>query len=87
MRLPRHHVPRPRLTLPCSDEAVVVVEAASGLGKSVLAMELADTWGAVPIVVALGHVDVTGRLLVARLRAAVAAAGYTEAAAGALARR
>jgi Bacterial transcriptional activator domain len=38
-RLPSHHVPRPRLTDQCrgADVVVVVVEAAAGYGKSVLA--------------------------------------------------
>ena len=41
-RLPPYHVRRPRLTSPCRDASVVVVEAAAGYGKTVLGMELAD---------------------------------------------
>ena len=85
MRLPPHYVARPRLTDRCADAHVVVVEAAGGFGKSVLGAALAQSWGAVPITVALERAEVPAPLLVARLRAAVAAAGYTEAASVAIA--
>lgn len=84
MRLPPHYVPRPRLTARCSDAPVVVVEAAAGYGKSVLGVELVAIWGAVPVTVVLERDEVPAPLLVARLRAAVAAAGYTAAAAAAV---
>lgn len=57
------------------------MEAAAGFGKSVLGQELAATWGAVPITVQLERTEVSAALFIARLRAAVAAAGYTDAAA------
>jgi ATP/maltotriose-dependent transcriptional regulator MalT len=60
---------------------VVVVEAAGGYGKSVLAAELVDAWGALAIWVLLEPGGVSARLLIARLRAAVARAGLTDAAA------
>ena len=70
-RLPSYHVRRPRLTERCGDERTVLVEAAGGYGKSVLAAELADAWGAVPVWVLLEGGGVSAKLLVARLRAAV----------------
>jgi ATP/maltotriose-dependent transcriptional regulator MalT len=82
-RLPSHHLPRPRLTDACRGEevAVVVVEAAAGYGKSVLAAELAEVWGAVPVEVLLEEGNVSAALLAARLRAAVSRAGFLDAAA------
>src|ERR1700760_247844 len=80
-RLPPHHMPRPRLTDRCRGEDVVVVEAAAGYGKSVLAAELVDVWGAVPIEVLLEPEEVSAELLAARLRAGVARAGFLDAAA------
>jgi LuxR family maltose regulon positive regulatory protein len=81
-RLPPHHIARPRLTDRCRDEnvLVVVVEAAAGYGKSVLAAELVDTWGLVPVEVLLEEGPVSGRLLAGRLRAAAARAGFADAA-------
>ena len=81
-RLPPHHVPRPRLTDACTgeDALVVVVEAAAGYGKSVLAAELVEAWGAVPVEVLLEQGEVSAELLVARLHAAVARAGFADAA-------
>src|SRR6516225_294863 len=81
-RLPPHHVPRSRLTDACSSEEapVLVVEAAAGYGKSVLAAELVEAWGAVPVEVLLEQGEVSAELLVARLHAAVAHAGFADAA-------
>src|ERR1700689_3580351 len=79
-RLPPYHVPRPRLTDRCTQQSLGVVEAAGGYGKSVLAVELVDSWRAVGIDVALEPGGVSGALLAARLHAAVAAAGFSEAA-------
>ncbi len=79
-RLPPYHISRPRLTSPCLDERVVVVEAGSGYGKSVLAAELVDAWRVVGIDVVLLSDSVTPDLLAARLRAAIAGAGFSEAA-------
>jgi ATP/maltotriose-dependent transcriptional regulator MalT len=81
-RLPSHHVPRPRLTDRCAGEdvSVVVVEAAAGYGKSVLAAELVEVWGAVPIEVVLEPGEVSAALLAARLHAAVVRAGFADAA-------
>jgi DNA-binding SARP family transcriptional activator/ATP/maltotriose-dependent transcriptional regulator MalT len=78
--LPPFHVPRPRLTERCRDEKVVVVEASAGYGKSVFAAELVDAWGVVPIAVLLEEGSVSAQLLASRLRAAVAQAGFTDAA-------
>jgi DNA-binding SARP family transcriptional activator len=78
-RLPFYHIPRPRLTGQCRDERIVVVEAAAGYGKSVLAAELVNAWGAVPVEVLLEDGGVPGRLLASRLRAAVARAGFVDA--------
>jgi DNA-binding SARP family transcriptional activator len=80
-RLPSHHVRRPRLTSRCAGAEVVVVEAAAGYGKSVFAAELVDAWGAVAIDVLLEEGSVSAQLLVGRLHAAVARAGFLEAAA------
>jgi DNA-binding SARP family transcriptional activator/ATP/maltotriose-dependent transcriptional regulator MalT len=79
---PSHFVPRPRLTDPCrgEDVTVVVVEAAAGFGKSVLAAELVERWGAVPVEVPLEEGPVTAQLLAGRLRAAVERAGFRDAA-------
>jgi DNA-binding SARP family transcriptional activator len=80
--LPPHHVARPRLTDRCrgEDALVIVVEAAAGYGKSVLASELVEVWGAVPVEVLLEEGPVSGQLLAGRLRAAVARAGFLDAA-------
>ncbi|HEV2362267.1 MAG TPA: hypothetical protein VGS21_11235 [Acidimicrobiales bacterium] len=82
-RLPSHHIARRRLTDRCLgvDASVVVVEAGAGYGKSVLGAELAEVWGAVPVEVILEEGAVSAQLLVGRLRAAVARAGYLDAAA------
>jgi ATP/maltotriose-dependent transcriptional regulator MalT len=82
-RLPSHHLPRPRLTEVCrgEDVAVVVVEAAAGYGKSVLAAELVEAWGAVGVEVLLEEGGVSAELLAARLRGAVSRAGFLDAAA------
>lgn len=82
-RLPPHHVPRPRLTEPCRDARLVVVEAAGGFGKTVFAAELVDLWRAVGIEVQLDHDATPASLLAARLHAALRRAGYTEAASAA----
>ena len=79
-QLPPHHVPRPRLSDRCAGASVVVVEAAAGYGKTVFGAELVEAWGAVPIEVLLEPGEVSGDLLAARLRAAVARAGFTDAA-------
>ncbi len=79
--LPPYHVPRRRLTDRCLDERLVVVEASAGYGKSVFARELVRAWGAVPVEVLLEAGGVPGPLLASRLRAAVAAAGFSDAAA------
>ena len=60
---------------------VVVVEAAAGYGKSVLGAELVEAWGAVPVDVLLEPAEVSAELLVARFHAAVARAGFADAAA------
>jgi DNA-binding SARP family transcriptional activator len=80
-RLPAHHIRRPRLTSPCADASVVVVEAAAGYGKTVFAAELVDAWRSVGIEVALHEGGVPAPLFAARLRAAVAQAGFSAAAA------
>lgn len=56
------------------------MEAAAGYGKSVLAAELVNTWQVVPVEVLLEEGGVSGRLLASRLRAAVARAGFVDAA-------
>lgn len=81
LRLPAHHVHRPRLTDRCRDERIVVAEAAAGYGKSVLGAELADVWAAVPVEVLLEEGGVSAQLLASRLRAAVLRAGLVDAAA------
>ena len=81
LELPAHHVLRPRLTDRCRDERVVAVEAAGGYGKSVLAAELVDVWGVVPVEVMLEEGGVSAALLASRLRAAVQRAGFEDAAA------
>ena len=78
--LPAHHVARPRLTSRCLEHRVVVVEAAGGFGKSVFAAELVDAWGLVGVEVALHEGGMPAKVLVARLRAAIAAAGFSQAA-------
>ena len=82
-RLPPHHVPRPRLTGRTAGHRVIVVEAAAGYGKSVLAAELVDHWRSVGIDVQSEHAGVSGSLLAARFHQAVRRAGFTEAAAAA----
>jgi DNA-binding SARP family transcriptional activator/ATP/maltotriose-dependent transcriptional regulator MalT len=79
-RLPPYHVRRPRLTSPCMAAGVVVVEAAAGYGKTVLGAELADAWRSVAVEVVLHEGGVSAQLFAARLRAAAAAAGFSEAA-------
>jgi DNA-binding SARP family transcriptional activator len=68
------------LTDICRAALIVVVEASAGYGKSVLGAELVDVWGAVPIHVLLEEGGVSGQLLTGRLRAAVSAAGFSDAA-------
>ncbi|HMC39409.1 MAG TPA: hypothetical protein VKI19_07080 [Acidimicrobiales bacterium] len=81
LHLPVHHIRRPHLTDRCRDERIVVVEASAGYGKSVLAAELVDTWGTVPVEVLLDESGVSAGLLASRLRAAVQRAGFVDAAA------
>jgi DNA-binding SARP family transcriptional activator/tetratricopeptide (TPR) repeat protein len=57
-----------------------VVEAAGGFGKTVFAAELVDAWGLVGIDVTLHEGGVSAGVFAARLRAAVAAAGFPRAA-------
>lgn len=78
-RLPSYFVSRPRLTDPCRDERVVVLEASAGYGKSVLAAELVGVWGAVPVDVVLEDGGVPAPILASRLRAAVGRAGFVDA--------
>ena len=80
-RLPPHHIRRPRLTSRCLDAGVVVVEAAAGYGKTVFAAELVDARRSVGIEVVLHEGGVPAQLFAARLRAAVAQAGFSAAAA------
>jgi ATP/maltotriose-dependent transcriptional regulator MalT len=80
-RLPPYHVRRERLIQSCDGHQVVVVEAAGGYGKSVLAAELADAWGAVPVWVLLEDDGVSAQLFAVRLREAVARAGFQDASA------
>jgi ATP/maltotriose-dependent transcriptional regulator MalT len=80
-RLPSHHVSRPRLIDSCRDERLVVLEASAGYGKSVLAAELLNAWGSVPVDVVLEEGGVTASLLASRLRAAAGRAGFVDAAA------
>lgn len=79
-RLPPYHISRPRLMDRCLDEHVVVVEAGGGYGKSTFAAELVDAWRAVGIEAVLVNEETGPGLLAARLRAAVLAAGFSEAA-------
>jgi hypothetical protein len=58
-----------------------VLEASAGYGKSVLAAELVNAWGAVPVDVVLEEGGVVAPLLASRLRAAVGRAGFVDAAA------
>lgn len=80
-RLPPHHIRRPRLTSQCLEANVVVVEAGAGYGKTVFGAELVDVWRSVAIEVVLHEGGVPAQLFAARLRAAVAHAGFSEAAA------
>ena len=59
----------------------MVVEAAAGYGKTVLGTELADMWRSVAIEVVLHEGGMPAQLFAARLRTAVAHAGFSEAAA------
>ena len=52
----------------------------AGSGKSVLAAELVNVWGAVPVDVVLEDGGVSAPLLTSRLRAAVGRAGFVDAA-------
>jgi DNA-binding SARP family transcriptional activator/ATP/maltotriose-dependent transcriptional regulator MalT len=80
-RLPPYHIDRPRLSGRCVDERVVVVEAGGGYGKTTLGAELVDLWRTVGIEVLLLSEGVSAALFAARLRAAVAHSGFSEAAA------
>ena len=82
-RLPRTTSRGPRLAGSCGEHQVVVVEAAGGYGKTVLATELIGHWQTVGIEVRLDHAGVTAALLAARLHEAVVRAGFTDAAAAA----
>lgn len=82
LQVPPHHVPRPRLTGRCGVDggATVLIEAAAGYGKSVLASELVEVWDAIAIDVVLEEGPLPAQLLAGRLRAAVARAGFAVAA-------
>jgi DNA-binding SARP family transcriptional activator/ATP/maltotriose-dependent transcriptional regulator MalT len=80
-RLPPYHIRRSRLSEKCLEESVVVVEAGGGYGKSVLGAELVDAWQAVGVDVVLLTEAMTAPMFAARLRAAVAKSGFSEAAA------
>ena len=60
---------------------MVVVEAGGGYGKTTLAAEIVDGWNAIGIEVALHDHAGTAGLFIARVRAAIAHAGFSEAAA------
>ncbi len=79
LRLPPHHIPRPRITDRCNGYQVIVVEAAAGYGKSVLAAELVDVWRSIAIGVQLEHGGVDASLLAARLHEAARRSGFTDA--------
>ncbi len=80
-RLPAYHVGRPRLVQRCLGSArVIVLEAAGGYGKSVLAAELVEAAAAVGVEVSLADGAGSARLLAGRLRTATAAAGFRRAA-------
>ena len=79
-RLPTYHIRRPRLTDRCSEESAVVIEAGAGYGKTVLAAEIVQMWRLVGIEVLLEDGEVSSRLLAGRLRTAVTAAGFSDAA-------
>ena len=79
--LPAHHIPRPRLANAVSQQQVVVIEAGGGYGKTTLAAEIVDVWGAVEIDVTFHEGTGSAALLTARLRSAIAHAGFHAAAA------
>lgn len=56
----------------------MVVEAAAGYGKSVFAAELIEATGDVPVEIVLEEGPVSAKLLAARLRGAVARAGFVD---------
>ncbi len=58
----------------------MVLEASAGYGKSVLAAELVNVWGAVPVDVVLEDGGVSAPLLASRLGSAVGRAGFVGAA-------
>jgi LuxR family transcriptional regulator, maltose regulon positive regulatory protein len=58
----------------------VVLEASAGYGKSALAAELVNVWGAVPVDAVLEDGGLSAALLASRLRAAVRRAGFVDAA-------
>jgi DNA-binding SARP family transcriptional activator/ATP/maltotriose-dependent transcriptional regulator MalT len=78
--LPAHHVARPRLTDGVADHRVVVVEAAGGYGKTVLAAELVAGLQAIEVEVPLEEGPIPAQLLVSRLIAGVRRAGLHDAA-------
>lgn len=67
----------------CEREQIVVVEAAGGYGKSVLAAELIEHWQTICLEARLDHDGCGAPLLAARLHEAVARAGFSDAAAAA----
>lgn len=79
--LPAHHIPRARLARAVSEQNVVVIEAGGGYGKTTLAAEIVDVWGAIEIEVTLHEGAASAALLATRLRSAVALAGFPAAAA------
>ncbi len=80
--LPAHHIPRPRLATAVSQQRVVVIEAGGGYGKTTLAAEIVDAWGAVAVEVTLHEGTGSAALLATRLRSGIANAGFQAAAAG-----
>ena len=79
--LPAHYIPRPRLVGSTTGQRVVVVEAGAGYGKSTLAVELVQAWGAVEVEVAFHEGGGDAGWFATQLRYGILKAGFSGAAA------
>lgn len=77
-RLPRHHVPRPRLVDRLRVTRIGLLEAAGGYGKSVLAAEYAADLGIAAATAALEAAATAPQGLVEELRRALRSAGLSD---------
>lgn len=80
-RLPHHHVPRPRLVDVLGHAPIGVIEAGGGYGKTTLAAEAVQTWGAPQLRVGFDPRDDDPSVMAMRLKRSLARSGLSDTAA------